>query len=89
MPFFSQDFLESLSDKADIVDVVSDYVTLKNSGRSYVGLCPFHREKTPSFHVDADKQLYHCFGLSGQRERIYVRNENRKPGFCRSGKIPG
>ncbi len=62
MPFFSQDFLESLSDKADIVDVISDYVTLKNSGRSYVGLCPFHREKTPSFHVDADKQLFHCFG---------------------------
>ena len=78
MPFFSQDFLESLSDKADIVDVVSDYVTLKNSGRSYVGLCPFHREKTPSFHVDADKQLYHCFGCqaSGNVYTFVMKIEN-------------
>ncbi len=78
MPFFSQDFLESLSDKADIVDVVSDYVTLKNSGRSYVGLCPFHREKTPSFHVDADKQLYHCFGCqaSGNVYTFIMKIEN-------------
>lgn len=82
MPFFSQDFLESLSDKADIVDVISDYVTLKNSGRSYVGLCPFHREKTPSFHVDADKQLFHCFGCQAERKRIHVHNENRESGFC-------
>ena len=78
MPFFSQDFLESLSDKADIVDVISDYVTLKNSGRSYVGLCPFHREKTPSFHVDADKQLFHCFGCqaSGNVYTFIMKIEN-------------
>lgn len=78
MPSFSQDFLENLSDKADIVDVISDYVTLKNSGRSYVGLCPFHREKTPSFYVDADKQLFHCFGCqaSGNVYTFVMKIEN-------------
>ncbi len=46
----------------DIVALVSQYVPLKRSGSSYVGLCPFHKEKTPSFHVTADRQLYYCFG---------------------------
>ena len=46
----------------DIVDIVSKYVKLKRSGSTLVGLCPFHNEKTPSFHVDGDKQLFHCFG---------------------------
>ncbi|GAA0362682.1 DNA primase [Bacillus horti] len=48
--------------KADIVDVIGEYVHLKKSGRGYVGLCPFHAEKTPSFSVSAEKQLYNCFG---------------------------
>ena len=46
----------------DLVDVASSYITLKRSGRDYKGLCPFHGEKTPSFHISADKQLYYCFG---------------------------
>ena len=46
----------------DIVALVGQYVPLKRSGNSYVGLCPFHKEKTPSFHVTADRQLYYCFG---------------------------
>lgn len=46
----------------DIVGLVGQYVTLKRSGSSYVGLCPFHKEKTPSFHVTPDRQLYYCFG---------------------------
>ena len=49
---------------ADIVDVVSDYVRLKRSGSRYKGLCPFHNEKTPSFSVDPDQNLYYCFGCS-------------------------
>ena len=62
MPF-SEDFLEELSRRNDIVDVVSGYVPLtKRSGANMFGLCPFHGEKTPSFSVNADKQIYHCFG---------------------------
>lgn len=54
--------VEELKSKADIYTVVSNYVKLKKTGRNYTGLCPFHKEKTPSFTVDTSKQLYHCFG---------------------------
>ena len=49
-------------DAADIVDIISDYVLLKKAGKDFVGLCPFHTEKTPSFSVSADKQMFYCFG---------------------------
>ena len=55
-------FIDELVARSDIVDVVSDYVTLTPKGGSYWGLCPFHGEKTASFHVLPDRQLYHCFG---------------------------
>ena len=56
-------FINDLVDRSDIVDVVSSYVRLsKRSGANQFGLCPFHSEKTPSFSVSADKQIYHCFG---------------------------
>lgn len=58
----SAGFRDELVARCDIVDVVSDYVTLTPKGGSYWGLCPFHGEKTPSFHVLPDRQLYHCFG---------------------------
>jgi len=54
--------IEELKTHADIQTVVSGYVNLKKSGKNYTGLCPFHKEKTPSFTVDSRKQLYHCFG---------------------------
>ena len=54
--------IEEIRNKSDIVGVVSEYVALKKSGRSYVGLCPFHSEKGPSFTVSQEKQLFHCFG---------------------------
>ncbi len=57
-----EEFIALLREKVDIVDVVSEYVRLKRSGRSYVGLCPFHSEKTPSFHVTPGKGFYYCFG---------------------------
>ncbi|MGH8476014.1 MAG: DNA primase [Methylococcales bacterium] len=57
-----QTFIDDLMARVDIVDLIDSKVPLKRSGRSYVARCPFHQEKTPSFHVDRDKQLYHCFG---------------------------
>jgi len=59
---FPSQWLDELRARADIVSIVSSYVTLKKNGHRYVGLCPFHNEKSPSFHVDEQKQLYHCFG---------------------------
>jgi DNA primase len=54
--------IEEIKSRANIVDLVSEYVTLKKAGRNFVGLCPFHKEKTPSFTVTPDKQIFYCFG---------------------------
>ena len=62
MGLFPQSFIEDLKSQADIVRVVQEYVQLKKAGASYKGLCPFHSEKTPSFHVNGDKGFFHCFG---------------------------
>ena len=62
MPLFPQRFIDELKSKADIVTVIQDYVSLKKTGATYKGLCPFHSEKTPSFHVNRDKGFFHCFG---------------------------
>lgn len=62
MAYYSDELIEEVKSANDIVDVVSNYVSLKRKGGNYFGLCPFHREKTPSFSVAAEKQIYHCFG---------------------------
>ena len=62
MAYYSDEIIEEVKSANDIVDVVSNYVSLKRKGNNYFGLCPFHREKTPSFSVAAEKQIYHCFG---------------------------
>ena len=62
MPF-PENFIQELTERSDIVDVVGSYVALgKRSGANYFGLCPFHNERTPSFAVNPSGQFYHCFG---------------------------
>ena len=61
-PRYSEEIIQQVMEANDIVDVVSEYVTLKKTGSSYKGKCPFHNEKTASFNVSGEKQLYHCFG---------------------------
>ncbi|MDH3444760.1 MAG: DNA primase [Deltaproteobacteria bacterium] len=60
----TQEKISEIRDRASIVEVVSDYVTLKKSGRNFMGLCPFHTEKTPSFTVSEEKGIFHCFGCN-------------------------
>lgn len=60
--FIPQEVLDDIRSKTNIVDVIGQYVQLKKSGKNYSGLCPFHDEKTPSFSVAEDKQIFHCFG---------------------------
>ncbi|SFG44479.1 DNA primase [Lachnospiraceae bacterium C7] len=62
MPFYSEDIIEEVRQRNDIVDVIGNYVKLKRKGSSYFGLCPFHNEKTGSFSVSPNKQMYYCFG---------------------------
>lgn len=59
---YSEELIEEVRNSNDIVDIISQYVVLKRSGRNYFGLCPFHKEKSPSFSVSPDKQIFHCFG---------------------------
>lgn len=62
MPYFSDEIIEEVRSRSDIVDVISQYVRLARKGSTYFGLCPFHNEKTGSFSVSPNKQMYYCFG---------------------------
>lgn len=59
---YSDELIDEIRNSNDIVDIISQYVNLKKSGRNFFGLCPFHNEKSPSFAVSPDKQIFHCFG---------------------------
>lgn len=61
---YSKEMIERVIEANDIIDVISEYVELKKAGKEFKGLCPFHREKTPSFMVSQEKQVYHCFGCN-------------------------
>ncbi len=77
MPRYSDEIINEIFSQSDIVDYVSQYVKLRKNGRDYTGLCPFHKEKSPSFHVNQDKQLFHCFGCGagGNLVQFVMRSE--------------
>ena len=60
--FFAEEKISEIRDRSSILEVVSDYVSLKKTGKNFRGLCPFHSERTPSFMVNEEKQIFHCFG---------------------------
>lgn len=68
--YYSDDLIEEIRSKNDIIDVISGYVKLKRQGATYFGLCPFHNEKSPSFSVTPGKQMYYCFGC-GEGGNVY------------------
>ncbi|MDO5424813.1 MAG: DNA primase [Eubacteriales bacterium] len=69
--YYAEELVEEVREKNDIVDVISGYVKLQRKGTSYFGLCPFHNEKSPSFSVSPDKQMYYCFGC-GAGGNVYT-----------------
>lgn len=76
-----QSFIDELLARVDIVEVIDAYLPLRKVGRSYQALCPFHREKSPSFNVNPDKQFYHCFGCGKSGSAIRFLMEHVRLGF--------
>ena len=76
--YYSDEIIEDVRSRNDIVDVIGSYVNLKHKGNSYSACCPFHHEKTPSFHVSREKQMYHCFGcgVGGNVFTFMMEHEN-------------
>ena len=81
MALFPQTFIDDLHLQADIVSVVGDVVSLRKTGATWKGLCPFHGEKTPSFHVNREKGFFHCFGCSVGGDVIKFVELHEKVGF--------
>src|SRR5258706_7519366 len=77
----SDDWVEQVRAASDIVEVVRERVALKRVGRNWVGLCPFHSEKTPSFSVNAERQFYHCFSCKVGGDVFKFVQEREKVGF--------
>src|SRR5712691_22268 len=87
MALFPQRFIDDLKHQADIVVVIQDYVSLKKTGATYKGLCPFHGEKTPSFHVNRDKGFFHCFGCNVGGDVFKFLELHEKVGFADAVKL--
>ena len=84
MARYSDEVIEEIRSANDIVDIISQYVVLKRSGRSFFGLCPFHKEKSPSFSVSPDKQIFHCFGCGVGGNVIHFISQIEKVSFVES-----
>ena len=78
MGFYSEDIIKEVQDRADIIEIISEYTSLQKRGENYIGLCPFHSEKTPSFNVNVGKQLFYCFGcgVGGNVFNFIMKKEN-------------
>src|SRR5712692_6406780 len=87
MGLFPQRFIDDLRLQANIVQVVQEYVPLKRAGATFKGLCPFHSEKTPSFHVNQDKGFFHCFGCGAGGDVIKFLELHEKLGFQEAVKM--
>ena len=76
--YIKDEIIEKVKDNIDIVNIISNYIQLKRSGSNYLGLCPFHNEKTPSFTVSETKQIFHCFGCGegGDGVTFIMKKEN-------------
>jgi DNA primase catalytic core len=83
-----KEYIAEVSTKIGILDVIGHYVKLRKQGRNYVGLCPFHHEKTPSFTVSPDKEMFYCFGCKASGDMLtFVRRVHNvslpEAGVCR------
>lgn len=81
---YSDELIDEVRKSNDIVDVISQYVNLKRSGRNFFGLCPFHNEKSPSFSVSPDKQIFHCFGCGVGGNVLHFVSKIENIGFIES-----
>ena len=84
---YSEELIEEVRSSNDIVDIISQYVVLKRSGRNYFGLCPFHKEKSPSFSVSPDKQIFHCFGCGAGGNVFHFVSKIENVNFAESMQI--
>ena len=82
-----RDVIERLKSRIDIVDVLSGYITLKRAGRNYMALCPFHNEKTPSFMVSPEKQMFHCFGCGAGGDALGFVMKYESMGFSEAVRL--
>jgi DNA primase len=85
--FFPPELIDQIRDANDIVDLISEYVPLKKRGKNYVGLCPFHAEKDPSFNVIPTKQIFYCFGCQEGGNVIHFLMKHEKLGFVEAVKL--
>ena len=67
-----EEFINEVRSNVNIVDIISQYVSLEKKGKDYIGLCPFHQEKTPSFTVNEEKQFFKCFGCGKMQQNFII-----------------
>ncbi|NOT32830.1 MAG: DNA primase, partial [Candidatus Eisenbacteria bacterium] len=86
-PLRSDEWIERVRDANDIVEVIGQTVVLKRAGRNWVGVCPFHKEKSPSFSVNSERQFYHCFGCKAGGDVFRFVMETEKIGFVEAAEM--